>query len=431
MTRFFLFFLVWLFVSLVVKAHKRNSAVADTFDAVARRRGLRSKRRMKGLGSPTLSGVYKGYEYTAEATSRVFNRSMRAHTSVKLTFPQSLDLGLHLEWQGMAGEFLSMLGKQDVRIGDDAFDQQVVIHGDDPETLRAFLTPTRRFHCQRFLMRRGRRVIHDGGIHVELRGRLQTEEALDGVLESMAALADQLVDSIPPPLSQAIEEQSSGALDEALQSIRAMPTDTPEALPDRKVLEGEILYTGARYEEAADAFAIARDADPTDAEAAAWHDRAAARASGQSPPPLPEDLVASAPEPGPAAEPHLDTDSISFDVVCATLFAPDIRSLQVSQLFEQRFEDAPVTWTGELQRANRASFDLVFGNDPCTKAVLGLGEYGEGLASRMIHAVAQFPEDMAERLGDLQGTPVRFSGRLVRCDPFMRNLFVADAKLIS
>ena len=63
MTRFFLFFFVWLFVSLLVKAHKRTSAVADTFDAVARRRGLRSKRRMRGLGSPTLSGVYKGYEY--------------------------------------------------------------------------------------------------------------------------------------------------------------------------------------------------------------------------------------------------------------------------------------------------------------------------------------------------------------------------------
>ncbi|NRA98091.1 MAG: tetratricopeptide repeat protein, partial [Planctomycetes bacterium] len=412
------FFLFFVFILIrIIKARQKVAAVAKTFGAVARKRGMQVRRRMKGLAPPRLSGDYKGYRFTADVATGSLDGRLRSHTSIKLEFRKSLSLGLQLEWKPHT---------QDIHVGDVAFDQQISVRGDDAQEIREFLTPTRRFHCLRFLSRRGYRVIHDGGIHVQLRGSLHTKEAVDAVLESMAALADQLVGDTPPPLSKAIEEQTRGELDQALESVRAIPEGAPEATPDRKVLEGEILYTGGRYEEAADAFASARDADPNDAEAAAWHDQAAARAAGEEPPPLSEELASPLPEPPPSTD-----DGAQFDDVCASLFAPNVRSLQVSQLFEQHFQDVTVEWAGKLERANRASFDLVFGNDPCTKAVVELGEYGDGLASRMIHAVVQFPEDMAESLGDLQGKPVRFSGRLVRCDPFMRNLFVADAKLFS
>ncbi len=51
--------------------------------------------------------------------------------------------------------------------------------------------------------------------------------------------------------------------------------------------------------------------------------------------------------------------------------------------------------------------------------------------NRTIQAVVQLPQADLDGLRGRIGQPIQFRGRLVSCDPFMRNLFVADAGLVG
>lgn len=422
------FLLIMLVAIGIGLAHWRTRMknMTDAWGAIARGHGLRMTPGSM-LKGPRLGGRYKGHRISVHTVTRGGSKNRRTYTRFEMAFDKDLGLGLRLESESAFSGVAKFFGAQDIQVGDAGFDNQVVVKGRDAEGIRAFLTPARRFHCLRFLTRNGRRSIHDRGVDIEIRGVVTDEMHVRAMLAAMATVTDQLVGDGPPSLSQAIDAQADGGLDEALESVRALPTDRVNDNPDWKVLEGEILYTGGRYDEAADSFGEARAADPSDVEAAAWHDQASARAKGQQPPPLPPELAAPDPEPvAPVAAGGTD-----LDTVCATLFGPGVSSLQASRAFEERFENSAVQWKGKLERANRASFDLVFGNTPFTKTIVELVEYGDGLASRMIRAVVQFPEDMEESLRALQGQAVTFKGRLVRCDSFMRNLFVADGELVS
>ena len=116
-----------------------------------------------------------------------------------------------------------------------------------------------------------------------------------------------------------------------------------------------------------------------------------------------------------------------MDAVCGALFSSDVSSLQVTKLFEKHFDGMEVTWTGELERVSSAAFDMVFGSTRFTKATVKLKEMDAGFTSSVIRAVLQLPEELEDELRGRTGQPLTFSGRLVRCDAFMRNLFVADA----
>ena len=118
-----------------------------------------------------------------------------------------------------------------------------------------------------------------------------------------------------------------------------------------------------------------------------------------------------------------------MDVVCEMLFAGSITSDEVTRVFEEKFKDRPVQWEGTLDSAARTVFDLVFGDNPCTKATFQLKEIDDGIISHTIRAMVAFPEDAEEELKACVGQRLTFTGKLVGCDLTMRNLFVANGSL--
>jgi hypothetical protein len=250
-----------------------------------------------------------------------------------------------------------------------------------------------------------------------------SEARLESMLDNIAHLARHLVGDEPPGLSQAVVSWEMGDLEKALGLVRVLDQDADVPDPDVKRLEAEILYTGGQFEEAAEAFASAQAAAPEDDEAEAWHQQATAMAGSSPPDPDPD------PAPAPSA-PAASGNGVTVEEVCTVLFSPEVSSLEVAKLFERDFQDKPVSWSGELERVDAARFDMVFGNTRFTKATLNLKELDGGFASRVIRAVIQLPVDAETALQELAGQRVRFSGTLVRCDAFMRNLFVADATIV-
>ena len=185
------------------------------------------------------------------------------------------------------------------------------------------------------------------------------------------------------------------------------------------MLEGDILYTHPRFDDAAVAFERARNAVPDDGEAEAWAERAASR--GHTAPTLPVGEPEEAPPPSPSA------DDTGLETVCETLFGTDRMSYEIKEIFEERFDGKSIRWSGKLDRVSTYAFDGLFGSEPGTKAVFEIYEAG----GRTVQAVVQFPADAVEVLRPRTGEQATFEGTLLSCDAFMRNLFVANGHVVD
>ena len=136
------------------------------------------------------------------------------------------------------------------------------------------------------------------------------------------------------------------------------------------------------------------------------------------PPEAPADPGGEAPDADPAA-------------AAEALFAPGLMSFDTARVFEERYEGRTLQWSGTLKRARSYASDMVFGPGPGTRAVLLVHVLEqEGYGSREVRAVLQLPPEAEGELADRSGEELAFEGRLVSCDAFMRNLFVAEARFV-
>ena len=127
-----------------------------------------------------------------------------------------------------------------------------------------------------------------------------------------------------------------------------------------------------------------------------------------------------------AAQPTAGTDDA--EAIAAHLFHKDNYTFDTMEIFEDEYENRSVSWSGELKRLRRFDYDRDFGDGPAVKAVFRIAVLGTDLYSgRDVDAIVRLPTATAE---DLEvGHRYTFRGTLNRCDPAMRNLFIAGATL--
>ncbi len=151
---------------------------------------------------------------------------------------------------------------------------------------------------------------------------------------------------------------------------------------------------------------------PADPEVKAWRDKTRRRLKAEQKKP-----------------PQVTGDAGSAEEVAEKLFHPDNFSFDTIDLFETEYEGKSVRWSGELKRMRRFDHDRDFGDGPGTKAVFAVHTLTNDLfAGREIDAVVHLPQASTEGLEP--GETHTFTGTLARCDPAMRNLFVADGELV-
>ena len=151
--------------------------------------------------------------------------------------------------------------------------------------------------------------------------------------------------------------------------------------------------------------------------------------------PVPEPVVAApapiTPEPpAPQSEPPAD---LRLDVasVCEDLFNPKMMSYEANRLFDDRYKDATVRWTGTARRASAYSYDFNFGDGGGTKAEFDVYEVKQQYGSRTVKAFVQLPQEAAADLGPRIGENIEFEGRLMTCEGSARRIYVADARMVD
>ena len=442
---FFVFIAIIIAIVFAISS-KMAKQTDEAWSLVARQLGLHFTAGGM-LGRRRLGGLLHGNGVHVDTFTRGSGKSSKTYTRYRVIYPEPLRLGLRLSRQGFFSGLASYFGAQDIEVGDAAFDSNVVVKGVDPERVIGFLTPARRLRIHRFLTSFAGGEVRDGEVYCETRGMERSASRIISILQRMSSLSSFLAgdQADDEAINRAMTIQRAGDLDEALEMVRQLPEQTGKS-SDVQMLKGEILYTGGHYREAAQIFEQVRQAEPEDPEATGWAARATQMARSSVPPqtvgdepdsipvavPAPQAEIA-APQTPPVTQPGA-AGPLTGDVaaICEDLFKPGRMSFESNELFEKQYLDRQVCWSGKLSRVTTFSFDTVFGDTRGTKAVFEIHQISSGpYGGKTIQAVAQLPADAADALRLRTGETMTFQGRLVRCDAFMSNLFLADAQLLE
>ena len=153
----------------------------------------------------------------------------------------------------------------------------------------------------------------------------------------------------------------------------------------------------------------------------------------ESPPPEPAVVVPTPSMQESSAASSEPPSDLPLDVasVCEELFNPTMMSYEANRLFEDKYKDATVRWTGALRRASTYSYDFNFGDGGGTKAEFDVYEVKQQYGSRTVRAFVQLPVEAAADISGRIGEEMLFEGRLITCEGSARRLYVADAHLVG
>jgi hypothetical protein len=363
---------------------------------------------------PRISGIHKGCSVLVTTFSKGSGKNQTTYTRFRVSYPHSLDLGLRLTKQGMLSGIGKFFGTQDIEVGDEGFDDAIVVKGRDPERVKEFLTLSRRMRAARFLTTYQGSCIDDLNVEWERRHVERDSEKIVRMIERMAGLANHMMDDRAEDkvIDRAIEARQEGRLDEALQLIQEVPDEHDADARDVHVFQGEILLATRQSQAAAEAFSQVYKEEPEDQEALKMAEQAAKQVE-------------------PVTTPVEAKSELEVSTVCDTLFAPENMSSEVTELFDKHYGGSSIRWSGTLTGVRTFTFDLVFGNEPGTRAVFEIHQVGgQSFSARPVQAVVQFPEDAEDLLRSKVDSQLTFEGTLMSCDAFMRNLFVGGGKIV-
>lgn len=457
-----------LFVAFSV-AKARTEALNRSWRDVAERLGL-SLRPATWSKTPKLDGDIEGYPLSVDVHKRGSGNHQKVFTRFKLGVPGLPD-GIELKREGFLSGISRAFGMHDIEVGDQAFDDKVLVKGNNKDAVLGFLTPARRVQISNFLDGHSGAVIDSKGVSWSSRGRMTDSARVLGTVEDLLQMARWLAGEEKPHVSpKQMLAEGEGILDDAMSILQGgiSPGDAVAAASSKPGL-GKAALATAGIVSAVAAAAASREgfgesktaiesdgttkleaaAQPetvTDLEVAADSTApAASRAAADSEIAVPESNgleAASEPEaaveseiaaqPSATTEPEAVQGAEALDVAsfCNAVFAPGALSFEATKAFEHGFSGRRVKWQGTLQAAAPYRFDFVFGSGTGVKATLAIYKSeASGLRNGDVKAVLQLPAE-TEGLEAKIGERLSFAGTLLKVDGLMRTVFVADARLL-
>lgn len=293
-------------------------------------------------------------------------------------FYPPLGISLRLERDTTITRTPEELGPRNAQIGATAFDESYRVNTSRPDALRKMMDLELRRTLVKLIDSYPTVLIEDGGISFVSDTSEPPAETIIRTTIDMATAAHHLVKRRPKPL-------------EKPKPARPQPTAPPAAAQSQP-----------------------RSLEPRqqvpEPEPSASH------------PPAPP----SPPPPPPAAEPDTGLPDTFFEDV----FGDSRLSFEAEGQFEAKFAGRRVTLSGPVKQAREIAEDPKVTTGPATKAVVTVAQIENELYGKTdIDAVVFLPSGHADQLP--RGKVVAFSGTLSSVDPFMRNLFVTEARRLS
>ena len=386
------------------------------------------------LRSRRITGTFEGMPVLVDTFTQSAGKSSTTYTRFRITLSPPLRLGLRLSREGFLKGLTKLFGAQDIRVGDAAFDANVMIKGSDPDRVRAFLTPARRVRIDRFLGSYPGATIDDTEIAWHTRGLLSDPNRIVSIVRQIARLAWHLVDSraADDAMGTAMIAMDEGHPQEALSALqrrRTEPAASEFAGPsaEEQLLEGQLLMLGGRTDEAKQTFAKAQEAAPDDPEISDWAQKTTDVATPAETAPAGDQAHAEPAPPLGRTDTLLDAPS-----VCAALFGEGITSFTANRTFDEQYASKAVRWSGVLESVESSAFDFVFNLRDICKARVVVGQMdSSAYGDTQVFAVIQVKDPTAEALEPRVGQTVTFEGTLLKVDGFMRNLYVIDGRVVG
>ncbi len=420
----------------IAYAQEQNKQRGIAWEGAARDLGLIYVAGTGWAPRPVIQGQLRGVAVRVEVVTKGSGDSQSNFTRYTLNYPGVAATAITLRKQTPFSVFGRLIGRRDVEIGDPIFDDRVVIDAPDAVAAAQYLTPARRMAVLTMFEHWKHVEVTANSIIVEYQGIERSHSQLVGIITRLLDMS--LVLSAPSTVDLALEQQARGDLADAVDALHEI-NDVQDAPPNSftQLLEAEALVAmgeGAKAEEVLDAMEV------SDPEIDRWRDLAH---SHPTPAPIPEPtpapplavsdpapVPAAAPDPAPepaAPQPAIVHAPLDQDSVITDLFDSNRLGHEVEARFFEAYEGATVEWTGTLERSREFRSDSDFPGAG-VKATVRIGSKGDGrLVSDQIHAIVHLPEGAPVE----RDQSVRFRGSFVRVDRYMRNMFVANAVVIS
>ncbi|MDF1738531.1 MAG: hypothetical protein P1U86_05180 [Verrucomicrobiales bacterium] len=378
----FFFIFVFIVILIFVFGAKHNARVNEAWAQAANELHLKFEKRGSGgremRGSRAEFSIVIGTTYQNKARWTEFN----------LRFNKALPVAFELNKQHfLSGISKSLLNAQDIEVGDLAFDEKAIISGKEPEEIREFLTPDRRDHLKRLFGRFDGYRITDSGIKVEDHSLITNTQDLVRAAKLLFGTARVMMDTqassppIPPPLpNRNLSPAEEPVAVEVIRDKPEVPEESPPVPSPFEVAEHTALEE------------------------------------------IPLQIEEEAVVPAIVTPARFEHEVSDFACDMLDLFTMHSSHYAISTAFTKVFLNEEISSSIIPQRVEKYFLDRTFGRGP---GFLLRGEICVLEDGKPISLVIAYPEE--ENLSELRaaiGTSHAFSGTLVKCDTFSREIFV-------
>ena len=391
-------FILILGIVIIVAASRHQKTVGSSWQEAAKKLGLR----FEGGGMfhrLSMSGRHGGYHVDVSTFSRGSGKGSRKYTGYRVVWPKSLNLGLNLSRQGIFSGVSSLLGRQDLIVGDPAFDAVVVVKATDVDGVRDFLDRQRRTQILRLHEHFSEYEIDDRSIFcckpgvesdaTRLIRRVQNIVNLAWTLTADPEKNEIITPAVPPPIPRSVEivEAEPAETSEEPAVVAVVATPAPAVEPAAHVFEpADPDLPPARREPAEDE----QDND---------------------------------------ASPAKQNDALSESAL--DLFDRGRNRYEIGRHFDTYLKGREICGAGRLRRVTAYSNDREFGRGPGAIAEVDICDPADPLPGiGHISGLVQLPEEIDLRiLRERIGSEATVCGTLTRCDAFTGKLYLSRGEV--
>lgn len=382
--------------------------------------GLAIKETSKAGASIELEGTQGGYQVHVALSGLIPKTAKYQRGSVRL---EMADLGLRL----------NLTAQHIKKTTDEGFAEGAVTEEDYSINPAAFMNSRSPHELQRFFDRK-RRVGVGRLIGHSIRGHVTDTEIVRSI--SMVTLGSNGVANI---LSQVVKLADS--LAQRKRDFRPEPVDIAEVRArllgsikssQNSRAQGILALLAERVKAHPDSSPKRETAPPERVTRDRILDVAAASA-----PDVPSHVgpveVAELVEAEPADDGHLgdSAEPVNYAQLREELFESGAMPSEITGAFEAGYKGRSVQWMGTLRRISSYHSDSVFEGGAGAIARVELEGVADGSFTRRVSAVVQLPVEAAQEFAGRYDIEVEIKGALLRCDPFLCDVFVAGGEMVE
>lgn len=403
---FFIFPLILgLIVFAIVFGMKRTQKIHATWARAAEKLGLSATG--SGWSFPGMEGTISDLRVRVEVYS-TGNKNKTHWTKYVARFPRK-GMAINLKRQTGLSRVTKFFGATDTEIGDVEFDDAFMIKEESAQHAAQYLTlPRRTLLLKLFSLYRDVELTPNK-LKIVIRGYEDDANNLITHTRRMVSAARVLagINENEPMMRESLERRLAGDMAAAAERLRAQTV--PPYDVDTPILEAELLADSGRLEEAQELLTALGEELPADEEVAGL-ERAIQRMK--------------------PAEPAMETSDVDMQELLDDLFVSNRLSFETTEIFDEHYLGRGVRWTGQFKSARDVPDDLDFQAGAGTKMVVAIAEVEHDLYGiSEVDAIVHLPLGTTGHLK--RGDRVAFSGRLLKADSMMRNVFVEQARITS